>query len=308
MQQAILQTIANDVRHLLCVFAFAVFMSPAAHALEVGGETVSQADISMLIPVCRFIMIERPGIHLKGGDGPLGTDAPLLDRPEYAMARHNATLHHYCWALIHKMRYFRARTTHEKNFRFTQFMNDTDFVLRKSPKDWQYFHIVLIEQAKMMKIRGNYPYSLLKINEALEYKPDYERTYALKSDVYLDMDDKKKAIEAVEEGLKNIPQSRFLRRQLEKLGGNVPPLPEPVADNSNKGTSGEGTLGGSAYEQQVNEADASNNGSIGSPETVKTTVDTVLKSDIPSTDDSTGNTATGSDSLPDGKSYCRFCP
>lgn len=292
------------------MLALAASVSPPANALEVRGEQVSQADISMLTPVCRLILVERPSVHLKAGDGPLPEDAPLFERPEYAMGKNNAHLHHYCWALVHKMRYFRARTAHEKEFRFGQFIGDIDYVLRKSRKDWPYFHVLLADQAEMMKARGDYPFSLLKIDEALRYKPAYERAHALKSDVYLAMGDKKKAADTAQEGLEKIPRSKFLRWRLEQLGIKVSPPPEPDADGSKENVPGAPASDNPAA-RQANGAGTPDGNNVATPATL-TPGTNEAGPGTPPTDDSAGKNqdkpATGSGNQPKDNPYCRFCP
>lgn len=315
MKLAIQQIITRGSLHLFWMFVLAIFASPLASAVEVRGEQVSQADISMLTPVCKLIMIENPNVHLKAGGGPLPGDAPLFERPGYGMGKDNPHLHHYCWALVHKMRYFRAGTAHEKDFRFSQFIGDIDYVLRKSRTDWPYFHVLLVDQAEMMKMRGDYPYSILKIDEALRHKPDYERAYALKSDVYLAMGDKKKAADAAQEGLDKIPRSKFLRWRLEQLGVKVPPPPEPDADSEKENESDTETeaAGDSATAEQANETNAPDSSVIAAPDNdnetgqgAETRPDTPIDTDSAGKDQDKPETET--DGQPKNNPYCRFCP
>lgn len=304
--------IVRNSLHLFWILILAVFTSPLANAYKVRGEVVPQADILLLPPVCRLIEVDQPNIHFKVLYGVSTEKAYLFDRPEYAMAKNNEHLHHWCYAVVHRMRYFRAKSASEKEFRYTQFMGDIDYVLRKSRKDWQYFHVLLVDQAEMMKVRKYYQPSLLKIDEALSYKPDYERAYNLKLDVYLAMGDKKNAIEAGQEGLKKLPRSRSLRRQLKELGVNVPPLEPEVVDskvNASDATTAEGTL---PAEQAVN--DASDDNTIATPSvTVKTNAnetkqDAESKLNTPPADDSARKSYSDTGTQPKNNPYCRFCP
>jgi tetratricopeptide (TPR) repeat protein len=232
------------------------------------------------------------------------------------MAAHNPHLHHYCWALISKQRYFRANGKTQRDYYFKQFMGDIDYVLNNTAdKSWPFFHVLLIEQAGMMNIRGDYPSSLLKIDQALKSKPDYDKAHALRSDVFLAMGDKKKAIEAAQMGLEKDPRSRLLRRRLEQMGIKVPPLPDPVAGHSRENASNAETSVGAASTQQAGK-DAGDGSSITTPaaEMPKAResgpgVD-ASPNMAPAADSSGKNqdaSPTGTGSQP-GKPYCRFCP
>lgn len=236
------------------------------------------------------------------------------------MAAHNPHFHHYCWALISKQRYFRAHGQTQRNYYFKEFMGDIDYVLNNTAdKSWPFFHVLLIEQATMMKIRGDYPNSLLKIDEALRYKPDYDKAYALKSDVYQAMGDKKKAIDTAQTGLEKDPRSRLLRQRLEQLGVKVPPPPpDPVVDNNKENASSTEAGGSPAATQQAKGSDASENQSIATPPIAEklnakeTGQGMESKPSAPTGADAVGKSqdkpVTGAGSQPKDNPYCRFCP
>ena len=291
----IIQIFIRNCRSLSWMFALAALASPLASALEVRGEKVTQADISMMPPVCKLIL-ENPGIHHTVGQH---EHPELFERPEYNMAKNNEHLHHYCWALVFKSHYSNARSKTERDYLFSQFMGDIDYVRTNSPKDWKYFNVMLVEQAEMLKTRGDFPSSLLKIEEALQHKPDYERAYALKAKVYLEMGDKKKAIDTAQEGLNKIPQSKYLRWQLEKLGVKLPPPPEADADNN------KGNADGAATTNAPSTATPS-------PDTKGIAPGLESQSNMPpaaaTTEKNQDKPVPGTNSQPKNNPYCRFCP
>lgn len=215
-------------RHLL--FSILAITCAQVHALEIRGEPASEADIATLPPVCKLILIEQPGVHHVVGQR---EHPELFERPEYRMAKGNPHLHHYCWSLIHKQRYFRAQGATQKNYRFTQFMGDIGYVLTNADKDWPYFHVMLLEEADLLIVRRDFPQAILKIQEALSHEPKYEKAYVLLYDAYLGMGDKKKAIKAAQDGLIDNPRSKPLRRRLKEQGIlPPPPPPEPAAETT----------------------------------------------------------------------------
>lgn len=215
-----------------------------SNALDLDGKSVPEQDIQMLPPVCKLILVEMPGIHQGQGNIYSKKYGYLLDRPEYRMAKNTPWLHHYCWALINKMRYFRANTDTERTFWFSTIMTNLDFVLARVPKDWPYSHILLLEQGFMMMLQNDYAGSLEKAKEALEHNPNEQRAYALEFDDYMAMKDKKKALDAAEEGLKKDPSSKILRKRLEQLGVALPPPSQ--TNQANQGTAGTTSSQGSA--------------------------------------------------------------
>ena len=313
MKQAIRHILARGNPNRFWIVILGVFWSSFANAVLLAGEVVSKTDMLMLPPVCQRIVNDL-GFH-----GPVNQrmHPEWFDRPEYRMAKNNIHLHHYCWALIEKQRYFRAPNKDAREYNFSGFMGNIKYVLDNSSKDWQYFHVLLVDQAEMLKMRGDYPDSLLKIDEALMHKPDYERAYSLKAKVYLDMGDKNKAIEAAQEGLDKNPRSGLLRWQLEKLGATVPPLPpedKPEVQNESAGSSG--TANGAEVTIQ-NKGNEVLDGTTRAAEPISEPFDQKadernqeLKSVNASAAKSVPqNESSPVDSAPAKKNpYCRFCP
>lgn len=203
-------------QYLLGLFFLA--LSSTSHGLDINGIPVSRSEVDLLSPVCRLILVERRGIHHGGGSGPLAEHRVIFEKPEYRMGANNPHLHHYCWSEIRQLRYFRAKTQFERNRLYTEIISDIDYVLENTERDWPYFHVMLLKQATMMNYHGRNDLSLKKIDEALTFKPDYDRAYALKSDIYVAKNDKKSAIQAALEGIEKSPNSTMLLKRLSKLG------------------------------------------------------------------------------------------
>lgn len=284
------------------------FFAIPAHAQEavVRGEPVSKSDIAALNPVCRLIM-ENPGIHHSQGQI---KNAALFDRPEYNMAKGNSHLHHYCWALIHKQRYFRERSKTKRNFYFSQYLYDIDYVLKNSSKSWPYFDVLHLELASTYLIRADYPSAIKSIDDALRFKPDSEKAYLLKSDALREMGKKETAIKIAQEGLAKNPESSPLRRRLVKLG-ITPPEPPPPSVNVPPANA---EAGGTQPDAGTATAPGSetNHGSPATEEGVKE-----LQSDpSPATSEpapAIEAKSEDSQNSPDGSQprknpYCRFCP
>lgn len=203
--------------------------------VSVRGEPLQTSELQVMTPLCKLIVVDVPNAHLGAGTGPLAKYAPLFEEPRYQMAKGNIHIHHYCWALVSKQRYFRERSKAKRDYYLAQFMGDIDYVLKHSNKSWPYFDVLLVEQGQMQMILGNFSAALAKANEALKYKPSSEIAYVLKTDAYKNMGNKTAAISTAKEGIEKNPYSTRLRKSLTRLDQVAPPMPEstpPVAESA----------------------------------------------------------------------------
>lgn len=216
-------------------FFFSLLPSPSysqQNTILIRGEPLASSEINTLPPVCKLIVVEQPGIHHGAGDRPLTKYAPLFEQQQYQLAKNNSHIHHYCWALVSKQRYFRARSKVRRDYYFREFIGDINYVIKNSDKSWPYFDIMLVEQGQMLMIRGEYVATIQKANEALRYKSDSENAFLLKFDAYKAMGKKVLAIEAAKEGLEINPDADRLRKRLMGEGVDVPPKLQPKPEKS----------------------------------------------------------------------------
>lgn len=176
-------------------------------------------------PVCKLIVVERPMIHLGAGDGPLAEYAYLFEEPRYQLAKGNPHIHHYCWALVSKQRYFSASGKTKREYWYAQYKGDIEYVLRRTNKNWPHFDVLYLELASMHMIRGEYLSGIQKADGALKYNPWNEKAYIFKSDAYKHMGKKDLAIKFAQEGFSKNPESSPLRRRLKSLGITPPESP-----------------------------------------------------------------------------------
>ena len=224
------------VQMLSCLLGIAIASGSLAEIVSIRGEPLQASEIQTMSPLCKLIVVDQPGVHHGAGNGPLKEHAPLFEEPRYQMAKNNIHIHHYCWALVSKQRYFRERDKNKRKHYLSQFNGDIDYVLQHSDKSWPYFDVMLTEQGQMQMILGNYGAALAKADQALKYQPNSEAAYLLKTDAYKNMGNKTAAIAAGKQGLEKNPDSTRLRKRLMRLGQTVPPLAERkplVTENAN---------------------------------------------------------------------------
>ena len=214
------------LRGLTYWLGLSVAANTLAETIIVRDEPLQTSEIQTMPPVCKLIVVDQPGIHNGAGSGPLKQFAHLFEEPRYQMAKNNIHLHHYCWALVSKQRYFRERDQNKRKHYLSQFNGDIDYVLQHSNKSWPYFDVMLTEQGQMQMLLGNYGAALAKADQALKFQPNSEPAYLLKTDAYKNMGNKTAAIAAGKQGLEKNPDSTRLRKRLERLGQTLPPLVE----------------------------------------------------------------------------------
>lgn len=214
------------LRGLACSLGLSIAAGSLAEVVSIRGEPLQTSEIQTMPPVCKLIVVDQPGVHNGAGRGPLAQHAPLFEEPRYQLAKNNPHIHHYCWALVSKQRYFRERDKNKRKHYLSQFNGDIDYVLQHSDKSWPYFDVMLTEQGQMQMLLGNYGAALAKADQALKFQPNSEHAYLLKTDAYKNMGNKTAAIAAGKQGLEKNPDSTRLRKRLERLGQVVPPLAE----------------------------------------------------------------------------------
>ncbi|HIE55103.1 MAG TPA: tetratricopeptide repeat protein [Chromatiaceae bacterium] len=68
-----------------------------------------------------------------------------------------------------------------------------------------------------LKEQGRIGDAVMHLQAAIKVKPDYSRAYAELADLYAETGQRELAKETLEEGLKNKPNSRLLKRRLKRL-------------------------------------------------------------------------------------------
>jgi tetratricopeptide (TPR) repeat protein len=275
----------RHLRYFILMFVFAALSANMAYAIDVRGELTSDADIAALPPVCKLILVQRKNIHMTVGQR---EHPEIFMRPEYNIAQGNPHLHHYCWALVEKLRYFRATNETKKAYYLDQFMSDIDYVIQNSRNDWRYFDVMYLEQANMLFVIGEYDQALLKVQDALKKNQQNANAYALLSDIYNAKNNKKEAIAVLQDGLNYSPYSALLRKKMEDSGATPPPLPATDVEAGNSTDLSKTPVSSAAPKTSADDYDLERS-------------ETDSASDI-------SNQVDEKDSHSKRNPYCRFCP
>ena len=136
-------------------------------------------------------------------------------------------MHHYCWAEISMNRSRKARLSPmTRRGLWESARNDYGYVIQNSPPDFILLPEIYtkIGQVEMLLDRPN------KADEAFSrarhLKPDYWPAYSHWAEFLIQNRKLTEAMEIVQEGLKNAPQSKVLGEQYHVLGGKNTGLPK----------------------------------------------------------------------------------
>lgn len=197
------------------------------HSGFVNDRKLSTSEVAAMDPMCRLILVDKPFAH---GYNQQKENADLLSRPEYEMAKNAEYVHHRCWAMVAKQRYFSARDKNDKAANKASFYGDMGYVLQNAPKDWKFLPQIHTEIGQMAVYEQDYRKALLSANNALNQSKTYVDAYVLLADAYLGLDSKDKARQAIKDGLALAPTSRSLIRRAKDLGVPLPPPPAKPAE------------------------------------------------------------------------------
>lgn len=195
-------------------------------AAVVRGETVTAAETAAMPPVCRLIVVEKPNAHID--QYAQRKNAALFDRPEYRMAKNAHHVHHWCRAVISRMRYYGARSEQQRRAYMGDFYDEMDYVIRNTDPAWPYMPMMHAEKGEMYLVDKKLPEAMNQALSAIKLNPAFPRGYVLLVNVYTAMGQKGKALEAATEGLKYNPTSNALKKMYDDSGGTKP-YPAPIA-------------------------------------------------------------------------------
>jgi tetratricopeptide (TPR) repeat protein len=294
---------------LLAVVALCFFMlarnaesafAPTKNAIigkSYQGKILTPSDVNMLEPACIMILaadLTIPGgeawyVKLKGN--------PILDRPEYQIAKNAISFHHYCWAEVHMARYYSHRSDAERKAELLSAYNNYNFMVTNPqwlPQGWPYLPEMYVKLGNAATLMDRDMDAIKSFIKAMELNPNYVPAYTSIIEFMREKGNKAEALRYATEGLKHNSQSETLHRLYLKLGGGEPfPTPYPVTKDSkqDKGNAGEPN----AIQQP---------GSVASKLSLpKITTDDRHQQSQPSNPSSKKDTY-GTPTNP----YCRFCP
>lgn len=93
------------------------------------------------------------------------------------------------------------------------------YVEDHAPKNYAFRPLVLVDWGKVLAKLGRYREAMFKYEEAIVLKPNYTRAYVALAWAYWNLDQKQFAVDAINRGLGQSPDSVTLKRMLKEFSG-----------------------------------------------------------------------------------------
>ena len=139
--------------------------------------------------------------------------------------------HHFCWALNSENNAERMTNRMLRESKLSYAIGDLDFAIQRSRNEYVFMPEMLLAKARILSKLRRYAEALEVLYKLIEIKPDYVLAYRDMSNYYERLGQKGKAVTALEDGLKVVPDSRLLQKYYQQLSGKefVPPAKPAVA-------------------------------------------------------------------------------
>jgi tetratricopeptide (TPR) repeat protein len=195
---------------LIITFTISAFCAPG-YATDTGYP--NDAELRSLPEYCQVKLRQKPGDP--GYQRWLG-----ILGPDYLHT------HHYCAGLNFINRHYRARTAYDRKYYLTASLGEFGYMITHASPTYSLMPDIYMNRAIALSKLGRDGEAIVDFQKAIQLNPKLPRAYAMVADYYSDRKLKDKALAAVTEGLKQIPESKMLKKRFLELGGKEP-FPEP---------------------------------------------------------------------------------
>ena len=162
----------------------------------------SANDFAMLPPYCK--------VKLKSGSN------TSQYKSWQARLRGFGHVHHYCAALHTVKLADRELDRNKRKWLLQSTISDFEYMQQHAPNT-QLMPEILTQKGKVLLRLERSGEAIIALQKAVELKQDYVPAYIAIADYYISLGDRKSAREIVNQGLKFSPNSKGLKRRLDKL-------------------------------------------------------------------------------------------
>lgn len=174
------------------------------------------------------------------------TAAEIMRLPTYCQAKFNAPtssaewkawrdqigqnfidVHHYCAGLNFVNRYWSARSASDRSFYLQRALDNFTYMVKAEKPDFMLSAELYSNRGEVYKLMRKPGEAIKDYNTAISRNPSFIRPYLQLADLYVASKARSRALEAVSEGLRQVPDSTALQRRYLELGGEKP-FPEPA--------------------------------------------------------------------------------
>lgn len=193
----------------LMIWMLAAAMLPAAAVVAepLLKDTPTTAELRMLPPYCTTKFTK--------GNNPRD---PEVKRWLSILGENYQHIHHYCKGINYANR-ANAGGRHAASY-LKQSIHNYNYVLGHMTPGFVLLPELLVNRGKVLNRQNKTSEAIEDFMAAIKAKENYTPAYIALSDAYKDMGDREKARKVLEDGLQHKPNSKSLKRRLDKLGQN----------------------------------------------------------------------------------------
>lgn len=174
------------------------------------------------------------------------TDLEMTRLPQYCAVRFNAPagsaeykqwrqtlgpdflhVHHYCAALNFMTRYYRSRNERDRNYNLQNAQSNFGHTIRSTNPTFQLLPEAYLNRGITFSLQKKYAQAFPDMYKAVQLNAQLVRGYNELATLYLNINERSKALEIVTVGLQHNPGSKSLQARYTELGGKLP-YPEPA--------------------------------------------------------------------------------
>lgn len=206
--------VMNMTAKVLCMLLFLAGGTASALAVDTGLRP-NAAEIMRLPPYCQA-KFNAP------------TSSPEWKAWRAQIGQNFIDLHHYCAGLNYMNRYWGARSAPDRSFYLQRALTNFDYMVKAEKPDFALRVELYSQRGEVNKLLRKPGEAINDFNKAVSIDPKAVKPYLQLADTYVATKASARALEAVTEGLRQVPDSTALQRRYLELGGKKP-FPAPVA-------------------------------------------------------------------------------
>jgi len=194
------------------IIAWLMLCIPMSYAVE--WSEPNALEIKLLPNFCTVKYREHHG------DGAALSEGRALMGPQFD------NVHHYCNGLNFLNHYYRSQG-HDAATYLSLAINEFTYMVDHPKPNSPIGAQILLQRGIAYSIAKRYPEAINDLQRAVTLNPKLTQTYITLADNFEKIKARDKALEVVSEGLRQIPDSKVLKRRYDELGGKQP-YPEAV--------------------------------------------------------------------------------
>ena len=140
-----------------------------------------------------------------------------IDKWNRVLGRDYLHLHHYCQALNAMNKAQRISHDRVRHFHLDFARRNIEYVQRNVSPTFVLLPEINVRKGYVLRFLGEHEAAAREYLAAIRLRPQYAPAYSALSDYYLDLDNREEAVRVLEDGLRQAPNSRTLKRKLSEL-------------------------------------------------------------------------------------------